>query len=71
VLAVQFADHGAVGGVERGEEAGDAVAVVVVGTPLRHTRHHRQHRLGPVQGLDLGLLIQLAHRPPAPTTASP
>ena len=55
------ADHGAVGDVERGEQAGDAVADVVVGAPLGHAGHHRQHRLGPVQGLDLALLIDAEH----------
>jgi hypothetical protein len=41
VLAVQFADHGPVGDVERGEQAGDPVAVIVMGPPLGHPRHHR------------------------------
>jgi hypothetical protein len=45
VTAVQLADDGAVGDVERGEEAGDAVAQVVVGAALGHARHHRQHGL--------------------------
>src|SRR6267154_3717510 len=49
VAAVQFADDRAVGDVEGGEQAGDAVPQVVVGAPLGHARHHRQHRLGPVQ----------------------
>ena len=53
VLAVQFGDHRAVGDVERREQAGDAVAGVVVGAPFGHARHHRQHRLGPVQRLHL------------------
>ena len=61
MLAVQFADHGAVGDVERGEQAGDAVADVVVGASLGHARHHRQDRLGAVQGLDLGLLVDAEH----------
>ena len=34
---------------------------VVVGAPLGHARHHRQHRLGPVQRLDLGLLVDAEH----------
>ena len=61
VVAVQFADDGAVGDVERGEQAGRAVADVVVGAPLGHAGHHRQHRLGAVQGLDAGLLIHAQH----------
>ena len=54
-------DHRPVGGVQRREQAGDAVADVVVGAPLGHARHHRQHRLGPVQRLDLGLLVDPQH----------
>src|SRR5438105_9087039 len=57
VLAVQFADDGAVGDVERGEQAGGAVPGVVVGAPFGHARHHRQHRLGSVQGLHLRFLV--------------
>jgi hypothetical protein len=64
VLAVQLADHDAVGDVERGEQTGDAVAGVVVGTPLGQARHHRQHGLGPVQGLDLGLFVHAQHDGP-------
>ena len=59
--AVQLADHGAVGDAEGGEQAGDAVAGVVMGAPLGHAGHHREHRLGPVQGLDLGLLVHAEH----------
>ena len=36
VTAVELADHGAVGDVARREQAGDAVAVVVMGAPLSH-----------------------------------
>jgi hypothetical protein len=48
VAAVQFADDGAVGDVECGEQAGNAVTGVVMGAALRHAGHHRQDRLGPV-----------------------
>jgi hypothetical protein len=34
---------------------------VVVRAPLRHAGHHWQHRLGPVQGLDLGFLVHAQH----------
>ena len=61
VPAVQAGDHGAVGGVERGEQAGGAVADVVVGAFLGHARHHRERRLRPGQGLDLGLLVHAQH----------
>ena len=64
VLAVQLGDHGAVGDVERREQAGDAVADVVVGAPLGHAGHHRQHRLGPVQRLHLRLLVHAQHHRP-------
>lgn len=36
VLAVQLADHRAVSDIERGEQAGDAVAGVVVRAPFGH-----------------------------------
>jgi hypothetical protein len=61
VASVQGADEVAGGHVEGGEEAGDAVADVVAGAPLRRSGHHRQHRLGPVEGLDLGLLVDAEH----------
>src|ERR1035437_11067585 len=38
VLAVDLADHCAVGDVERGEQAGHAVPAVVAGAPLRACR---------------------------------
>src|SRR6266511_462264 len=57
VPTVYGADHLAGGGVERREQRGDAVAYVVVGTFLRHARHHRQHRRRAVQRLDLAFLV--------------
>lgn len=44
--------------VHRSEEVAGAVPDVVVGAFLRLVEGHRQDRLGPVQRLDLGLLIQ-------------
>src|ERR1039457_4913067 len=38
-----------------------AVPDIVVGAPLGHAGHHRQHWLGPVQGLDLALLVYAQH----------
>ena len=40
---------------------GGAVPDVVVGAPLGHAGHHRQHRLGAVQGLHAGLLVHAQH----------
>jgi hypothetical protein len=40
------------------------VPVVVVGAPFGHAGHHRQHRLGPVERLDLGLLVHAQHHGP-------
>jgi hypothetical protein len=50
--------------VQGGEQAGDPGTEVVVGAALGHARQHRQHRLGPVQRLDLGLLVHTQHQRP-------
>ena len=47
--------------VERGEQRGRAVALVVVGAPLGLAGPHRQQRLGAVQRLDLALLVDAQH----------
>ncbi len=47
--------HGAGGDFQGGEQGGGAVALVVVGLLLRHSRAQGQDRGGPVQRLDLGL----------------
>jgi hypothetical protein len=49
--------HRAVEHVERCEERGGAVAVVVVGRGRRPALLHRQPRLGALEGLDLALLV--------------
>jgi hypothetical protein len=49
------------GDLQRGEQAGDAVAHVVVGAPLGQPRTQRQCGGGAVQRLDLGLLIHTEH----------
>jgi hypothetical protein len=54
-------DHLAGAEVEGGVEVGGAVADVVVGAALGHTRHQRQDRRRAVKGLDLGLLIDAQH----------
>ena len=62
VLAVCRGDHGSIGDIQRCEETRRAVAGVIVGTFLRHARHHRKRRAaGPRQRLDLGLLIDAEH----------
>src|SRR6188768_857247 len=43
--------------VEGGEQRGGAMPPVVVRAPLDLPRAHRQHRLGTIQRLNLGLLI--------------
>ena len=50
------------GDLKRGVQAGGAVALVVVGHPLRLARLHRQRRLGAIQCLDLRLLIHAQHQ---------
>ena len=49
------------GDLERGEQGGGAVADVVVGALLGMAGLHRQHLLGPVQRLDLRLLVHTEH----------
>src|SRR6266571_6127972 len=51
------ADDGAIENVERGEQRGRAVALVVVYHCPGATWLHRQPRLGAVEGLDLALLV--------------
>ena len=51
------ADHGAVEHIEGGEQRGGAVALVVMGHGAGFARLERQARLGAIEGLDLGLLI--------------
>ena len=43
--------------VERGVEVDGAVADVVMGAPLGRAGEQREHWLGAVQGLDLGLFV--------------
>jgi hypothetical protein len=53
--------HGAGRHLERREQAGGAVAAVVVGMALDLSRSQRQLGLGVVEGLDLGLLVDTQH----------
>jgi len=50
-------DHFAAGGIERGEQCGRSVTLVIVGHRSGPTRLQRQARLRAVQGLHLALLI--------------
>ncbi|MFJ1656889.1 hypothetical protein ACIOC2_37215, partial [Streptomyces sp. NPDC088337] len=60
-FGLAFPEHLAGGDVERGEQVRGAVPDVVVGAFLGRVEGHRQHRLGPVQGLHLGLLVERQH----------
>src|ERR1700756_3203793 len=51
------ADDGAIENVERGEQCGRAVALVVVGHRPSPPRFHRQSRLSAVEGLDLAFFV--------------
>ena len=52
MAAIALTDDRAGGDVEAGKERGRAVALVVMGSPLRNVRQHRQHRPGSVKGPD-------------------
>jgi hypothetical protein len=54
---VHAGDDGAVGDIERCEQAGGAVADVVVGAFLGHAGHHRECWLRPSERLDLRFLV--------------
>jgi hypothetical protein len=47
--------------VESGKQGGGAMANVVVGHSFDVSKSHGQHRLGPVEGLNLALLIDREH----------
>ena len=49
------------GDLQRGEQAGGAVANVIVGLLLGNALAQRQNRLGPIQRLDLAFLIDAEH----------
>ena len=64
VALVQRADHLPVGDVQRGIEAGGAVALIVVRRSLGRAGKHRQCGRGAVECLDLALLIHAEHDGP-------
>ena len=57
VASVAFTDDGALEEVQRGEERGRPVALVVMGEGARAAPLHGQRRLRPVECLDLALLV--------------
>jgi hypothetical protein len=56
--------HFAVGDLQGGEQAGGAVASVVVGHARRQSRPHRERRLGVVKRLNSRFLIHAQHQRP-------
>src|ERR1035437_2633473 len=62
--AAEGADHRAADQVERGEQAGGAVADVVVTAPLGGAQEHRQDRPEAGKRLDLALLVDTTHDRP-------
>jgi hypothetical protein len=56
-----LADHGAVENIQRREQGCGAVADIVVRHGPGAALLHRQAGLGPVEGLDLGLLVDRQH----------
>ena len=63
-LRVAVGHDRAGGDVQGGEQVRRAVPLVVVGAFLGHPEVDRQQRLGPVQRLDLGLLVERQHDRP-------
>src|SRR5665647_677822 len=61
VLVHARADHGAIQGVECGEQRGGAVPLVVAGSRARPALGHRQRSLGAIERLDRGLLVHAQH----------
>ena len=56
-----LADHPTFEHVEGGKQGGDAMTLVIMGHSAGATLLHRQPRLGPVERLDLALLIDREH----------
>ena len=61
VWPLRSGEHLAGGHVHRGEQVDGAVALVVVGHRAGPAGFHRQRRLGAVQSLALGLLVEAEH----------
>ena len=61
VACLALRQHYAGCDVESGKEGGGAMANVIVGHSFHITKSHGQHRLGPIESLNLRLLIDTEH----------
>lgn len=68
MLRVAAAEDGAGGDVEGGKQRGRTMTRVVVAAPRDLTGPHRQEGLGPIERLDLGLLVDAQHQRPVGRT---
>jgi hypothetical protein len=68
VARLAMGEHLAGGHVQGGKQSGGAVADVVVGGAFHIAQAQGQQRLGPVQGLDLRLLVNAKHHRPVGRT---
>src|SRR5215472_4983199 len=62
VARLALGDNRTMQHVERREQSGGAVAVIIVGYAFDVAQAHRQHRLGTFQRLDLALLVDAQHQ---------
>ena len=58
---MQLADDPTGRQIQGRKQARRAVTLVVMGASLRDSRRQRQQRLGPIQGLNLALLVHAQH----------
>ena len=61
VACLALRQDGAGGDVKSGKEGGGAMANGIVGHSFHITKSHGQHRLGPIESLNLRLLIDTEH----------
>src|SRR5262245_47780359 len=59
---VQGGDHFATGDIQSSEQRSSSVANVIVALARRHSRAQRQNRPGPIESLNLTLLIHAQHQ---------
>ena len=62
VAPMELADNGAGLGVERSEQVDSAITHVIRRAALGLAGSHRQHRLTPIEGLNLRLLVHAQHQ---------